>query len=55
MHRQRRLLLVNLIIWLVAGVAGGNVVGDFLKGDYDLGPRNTGCGWCARHRRWHSA
>ena len=36
--------IVNLIIWLVAGVAGGNVAGDFLKGDYDLGPGNTGYG-----------
>ena len=44
MHRQRRLLLVNLIIWLVAGVAGGNAAGEFLKGDYDLGIGNTGYG-----------
>jgi hypothetical protein len=37
--------IVNLIIWLVAGVAGGSAAGDFLKGDYDLGPGgNTGYG-----------
>jgi hypothetical protein len=36
--------IVNLIIWLVAGVAGGNMAGEFLKGDYDLGPGNTGYG-----------
>ena len=36
--------IVNLIIWLVAGVAGGNAAGDFFKGDYDLGPGNTGYG-----------
>ena len=35
---------VNLIIWLIAGVAGGNAVGDLLKGHYDLGLRNTGYG-----------
>jgi uncharacterized membrane protein YeaQ/YmgE (transglycosylase-associated protein family) len=29
--------ILNLIIWLVAGVAGGFAVGDLLKGDYDLG------------------
>jgi hypothetical protein len=27
--------IVNLIIWLVAGVAGGNAAGELLKGDYD--------------------
>jgi uncharacterized membrane protein YeaQ/YmgE (transglycosylase-associated protein family) len=32
---------VALIIWLVAGVAGGNAAGELLKGDYDLGPGNT--------------
>jgi hypothetical protein len=32
---------VALIIWLVAGVAGGNAIGELLKGDYDLGPGNT--------------
>jgi hypothetical protein len=32
---------VNLIIWLVAGVAGGNAAGELLKGPYDLGPGNT--------------
>ncbi len=36
--------IVNLIIWLVAGVAGGNAAGEFLKGDYDLGIGNTGYG-----------
>jgi uncharacterized membrane protein YeaQ/YmgE (transglycosylase-associated protein family) len=36
--------IVNLIIWLVAGVAGGNAAGDLLKGHYDLGLRNTGYG-----------
>jgi hypothetical protein len=32
---------LNLIIWLIAGVAGGNAAGELLKGDYDLGPGNT--------------
>ena len=32
---------VSLIIWLIAGVAGGNAAGELLKGDYDLGPGNT--------------
>jgi len=36
--------MVNLIVWLVAGVAGGNAAGDLLKGDYDLGPGNTVAG-----------
>jgi hypothetical protein len=31
---------VNLIIWLIAGVAGGNAAGDLLKG-YNLGPGNS--------------
>jgi uncharacterized membrane protein YeaQ/YmgE (transglycosylase-associated protein family) len=35
---------VNLIIWLVAGVAGGNAAGELVKGDYDLGPGNTVAG-----------
>jgi hypothetical protein len=35
---------LNLIIWLVAGIAGGFAVGDLLKGHYDLGLRNTGYG-----------
>jgi uncharacterized membrane protein YeaQ/YmgE (transglycosylase-associated protein family) len=35
---------VALIIWLVAGVAGGNAAGELLKGDYDLGPGNTVAG-----------
>jgi hypothetical protein len=33
--------IVNLIIWLIAGVAGGNAAGELLKGHYDLGPGNT--------------
>ena len=32
--------IVNLIIWVVAGVAGGNAAGELLKGDYDLGLGN---------------
>jgi hypothetical protein len=32
---------LNLVIWLIAGIAGGNAAGDLLKGDYDLGPGNT--------------
>src|SRR4029434_4260130 len=36
--------IVNLIIWLIAGVAGGDAAGDLLKGHYDLGLRNTGYG-----------
>ena len=36
--------IVNLIIWLVAGVAGGNAAGDLLNGDYDLGVGNTVAG-----------
>ena len=36
--------IVSLIIWLVAGVAGGNGAGELLKGDYDLGPGNTVAG-----------
>jgi len=30
-----------LIIWLIAGVAGGNAIGELLKGRFDLGPGNT--------------
>ncbi len=33
--------IVNLVIWLVAGVAGGNAAGALVKEDYDLGPGNT--------------
>jgi uncharacterized membrane protein YeaQ/YmgE (transglycosylase-associated protein family) len=29
---------VTLIIWLIAGVAGGFAVGDLLRADFDLGP-----------------
>jgi uncharacterized membrane protein YeaQ/YmgE (transglycosylase-associated protein family) len=36
--------IVNLIIWLVAGIAGGNAAGELVKGDYDLGPGNTVAG-----------
>jgi CDP-diglyceride synthetase len=36
--------ILNLIIWLIAGVAGGNAAGELLKGDYDLGPGNTVAG-----------
>ena len=36
--------IVNLIIWLVAGVAGGNAAGDLLNEDYDLGVGNTVAG-----------
>jgi uncharacterized membrane protein YeaQ/YmgE (transglycosylase-associated protein family) len=32
---------VALIIWLIAGVIGGNAAGELLKGDYDLGPGNS--------------
>jgi uncharacterized membrane protein YeaQ/YmgE (transglycosylase-associated protein family) len=35
---------VALIIWIIAGVAGGNAAGELLKGDYDLGPGNTVAG-----------
>jgi hypothetical protein len=35
---------VALIIWLIAGVAGGNAIGELLKGHYDLGPGNTVAG-----------
>ncbi len=35
---------VTLIIWLIAGVAGGNAAGELLKGTYDLGPGNTVAG-----------
>jgi uncharacterized membrane protein YeaQ/YmgE (transglycosylase-associated protein family) len=36
--------IVSLLIWLIAGVAGGNAAGELLKGDYDLGPGNTVAG-----------
>jgi uncharacterized membrane protein YeaQ/YmgE (transglycosylase-associated protein family) len=36
--------IVNLIVWLLGGVAGGNAAGELLKGDYDLGPGNTVAG-----------
>jgi len=35
---------VNLIIWLVGGIAGGFAVGDLLKRHYDLGLGNMGYG-----------
>ena len=34
-------MVLDLIIWLIAGVAGGNAAGELLKGDYDLGAGNT--------------
>ena len=33
--------ILSLVIWLIAGIAGGNAAGDLLKGNYDLGPGNT--------------
>ena len=33
--------IVAVIIWLIAGIAGGNAAGELLKGDYDLGAGNT--------------
>jgi len=36
--------IVSLIIWFIAGVAGGNGAGELLKGNYDLGPGNTVAG-----------
>src|SRR5712692_407112 len=33
--------IINLVIWLIAGIGGGNAAGDLLKGNYDLGPGNT--------------
>jgi hypothetical protein len=36
--------IVSVIIWLVAGVAAGNGIGELVKGDYDLGPGNTVAG-----------
>ena len=35
---------VSLIVWLIAGAAGGNAAGDFLLGGFDLGPANTVAG-----------
>jgi hypothetical protein len=35
---------VALIIWVIAGVAGGNAAGELLKGDYDLGSGNSVAG-----------
>jgi uncharacterized membrane protein YeaQ/YmgE (transglycosylase-associated protein family) len=32
---------VALIIWLIAGVAAGNAIGELLKRHHDLGPFNT--------------
>jgi uncharacterized membrane protein YeaQ/YmgE (transglycosylase-associated protein family) len=32
---------LSLIIWFIAGIAGGNAAGDLLKGNYDLGPGNS--------------
>jgi uncharacterized membrane protein YeaQ/YmgE (transglycosylase-associated protein family) len=36
--------IVSLIIWVIAGVAGGNAAGELLKGDYDLGIGNSVAG-----------
>ena len=36
--------IVLVIIWLIAGVAGGNAAGELLKGSYDLGPGNSVAG-----------
>jgi hypothetical protein len=36
--------IIELIIWLIAGVAGGNAAGELVKGHYDLGPGNTVAG-----------
>ena len=36
--------IVNLIIWLFAGVVGGSAAGELLKGNYDLGLGNMGYG-----------
>jgi uncharacterized membrane protein YeaQ/YmgE (transglycosylase-associated protein family) len=36
--------IVALIIWFIAGVAGGCAAGELLKGDYDLGPGNLVAG-----------
>ena len=36
--------IVNLLIWFVAGIAGGNAAGDLLKEDYNLGPGNSVAG-----------
>jgi predicted CDP-diglyceride synthetase/phosphatidate cytidylyltransferase len=33
--------IVALVLWVIAGVAGGNAAGELLKGPYDLGPGNT--------------
>ena len=38
--------IVLVIIWLIAGVAGGNASGELLKGSYDLGPGNPVAGGC---------
>jgi hypothetical protein len=35
---------VSLIIWIIAGVAGGNAAGELLKQEYHLGPGNTVAG-----------
>ena|SRR6516162_8047702 len=41
---------VALIIWVIAGVAGGNAAGELLKGDYDFRPGKLG-GWSNRRGR----
>ena len=32
---------VSLIIWVIAGVAGGFAIGDLLRADFDLGPARS--------------
>jgi uncharacterized membrane protein YeaQ/YmgE (transglycosylase-associated protein family) len=36
--------MLNVIIWLIAGVTGGIAAGELLRGDYDLGPGNMVAG-----------
>ena len=36
--------MLNVIIWLIAGVTGGIAAGELLKGDYDLGFGNMVAG-----------
>ena len=36
--------ILNLIIWLIAGIAGGIAAGDLLKEHHDLGLGNMGYG-----------
>jgi hypothetical protein len=47
MHKYKHRIIMpdttSLLIWLIAGIAGGNAAGDLLKG-YNLGPGNTVAG-----------